>query len=114
MSVDNVGDYFLTAYLHNCDKLKEKSIRLIRNHWDTLKHSEAMSVVFKQYPSSMFDILDVVITETDRKIRDLEVIKQARQHKKQMRKRNLSTPVEEDGSEADDIFDKTWWKKNGF
>ncbi len=54
----NAATFFVTAYLHNANALKQLAIKFIVDNYDQVKATPEMALIATSHPKALLDILD--------------------------------------------------------
>lgn len=57
LSVENAAECFLTAYLHEANKLRNVAKTFIIDNFDDIEKTEAMSLIATHHPQALLEIL---------------------------------------------------------
>jgi hypothetical protein len=59
--VADAAMYFLTAYLHNVNTLKQVAIKFIVDNYDLVKATPEMSLIGATHPKALYEILEFAV-----------------------------------------------------
>ena len=57
LTVGNTVNYFIVAYLHQAEKLKDAAKKFIVDHFQLFEKTNALAVIVEHHPKALYEIL---------------------------------------------------------